>query len=122
MSGYGEAGIRATVGAQLEVREGQIDYPDAGPGIEVVAAAQQPLRVLGFRLQVYGATSASDTYVEGADGTVVSGRIYSDSNGLDYVQDNVNVLLEPSEALQIRSDTDGTIAWALFLEYPVTPL
>jgi len=104
---------------QSKVYDGQIDYPDAGPGFVVVAPARanRQLRVLGFRLQIYGATIPSTTYIEGANDTKISGGIYSDLNGLDYVQDNLNILLKPGEAAQIRSDTDGTIVWTLFLEY-----
>lgn len=100
------------------VEGGQIITPNASGGITVVAArdATDRMRVMGYRIQIHGATKGYNTYIEGTAATRISGPVYSDASGLDYVQDNLNIQLQAGEDVQIRSRTDGTIVWAVILE------
>lgn len=100
------------------IEGGQILTPSAAGGLTVVAArdATDKMRVLGYRIQIHSATKGYNTYIEGTAGTKISGPVYSDENGLDYVQDNLNVQLQAGEGVQIRSRTDGTIVWSVILE------
>ena len=100
------------------VYSGQLLAGEADGGVTVISALNSGdrIRILGYRLQIHSAVNGYNTFIEGTDGTVISGHVFSDSNGLDYVQDGLSVQLKAGEDIQIRSRTDGTIVWAVTVE------
>jgi len=88
----------------------------AGTETIVVPNTGKQIRVLGFRIQVHTVTSAGLVEIVGRSKTKISGDIYVDSNGLNYVQDRIRVELGPGEVIRLSNTSDGTVQWALFIE------
>lgn len=79
------------------------------------------LRIIGYRLQVYGVTSAGVVELKGRNGTIVSAPVYADSNGINYVQDLINIPMVAGESLMLSNTTDGNVRWAVsFNEFSST--
>lgn len=88
----------------------------AGTWNIVFPISGKKMRVIGFRLQVHTVTSAGVVELVGRNGTKVSGEIYVDTNGINYVQDRIRVSLAADEVLRLRNTSDGTVVWAAFIE------
>jgi hypothetical protein len=71
------------------------------------------MRIVGYRLQIYGVTTPGVVELKGRNGTVVSAPVYADSNGINYVQDGINIPLAVGESLMLSNTTDGNVRWAV---------
>lgn len=94
------------------------DGSRAGSGTETILVPKsgKQIRILGYRLQVHTVTVAGVVELVGRNGTKVSGEVYVDSNGLQYVQDTIRVSMAVDEVLRLRNTTDGTVVWSVNVE------
>ncbi len=93
-------------GARIGTGNETIIVPNTGKRMEIV----------GFRMQIHTVTSAGIVELIGRNGTKVTGGVYVDTNGLNYVQDRIRVPMRPGEVLRLQNGTDGTVQWAVFIE------
>lgn len=89
-----------------------------GAGTETIVTPNigKRMRVLGFRLQVHTVTVPGVVELVGRSRTKISGEVYVDANGINYVQDRIRVEMGDGEVMRLRNTSDGTVQWAVFIE------
>lgn len=93
-------------GARLGTGDETIIVPNSGKRMVVV----------GFRMQVFDVTNEGQVSLIGRNLTKISGEVRVDSNGINYVQDRVRIVMGPGESIRLRNSTNGSVQWAVFLE------